>query len=150
MAFLRESKLEVMSREIVLRLWLKVSVDFVFSGSIGVSGGILVILCVSGGRWLPEGWECGIVSMYAPLCPDKQAALWLDLVEVLVSEIRPICVSGDLNMARWPFVRSRCPSLSWFSYFGSGNYGSRIFLFLVTISLVDLFLNVRKCCLPYG
>ncbi|KAK8661415.1 hypothetical protein V6N13_091020 [Hibiscus sabdariffa] len=113
MVFLLETKMESVDDSLVKSLWWTDSFRYVFSPSVGLAGGILIIWEVSkfsmfevhegscflfvSGLWLIENWNCGMVATYAPCGVVEQGACWRSLSVLILSCGLPICCGGGFN-----------------------------------------------------
>ncbi|KAK8595379.1 hypothetical protein V6N13_016752 [Hibiscus sabdariffa] len=113
MVFLLESKMESVGDSMVKSVWWTDSFRYVFSPSVGLAGGILIIWEVSkfsmskvhdgscflyvSGLWLIENCYCGMVATYSPCGAVEQGACWRSLSVLISSCGLPVCCGGDFN-----------------------------------------------------
>ncbi|KAH1063237.1 hypothetical protein J1N35_028224 [Gossypium stocksii] len=95
--FLRETKLEEVSGDLVRRIWGDDNFEFRFAAAVGRSGGLITIwdkscfmlkkdfcalhLIVVGGNWCSEGWEGVLINVYAPNLLREQKIFWEEMLE---------------------------------------------------------------------
>jgi exonuclease III len=111
---IQETKLEMVDRSLVTRLWGGEEVDWRFSSSRGRSGGVLTMWSRVNGcyldsfhgpgylgvllEWGRQKEKCLILNVYAPSNIHQKKALWVDLLvalQVYVADFK--CVLGDFN-----------------------------------------------------
>jgi len=111
-AILLESKLEEVSREIILSLWGRPQVKWIFLPSVGRSGGIIIILdtqlvelvdsrvrvysvcCIL--RSIEDNFIWGLIGIYGPNDDALRVDLWEELPSFLSCWDIPWCLGGDL------------------------------------------------------
>jgi exonuclease III len=153
---IQETKLEVVDKKLVTRLWGCEEVDWRFSSSRGRSGGVLIMWNSAKGcyidsfqgsgylgvilEWGLKKEKCLLLNVYAPCNIHLKKVLWVDLLvalQVYTAEFK--CVLGDFNSIR---------SLDERKGVGTGNDASedsRLFnIFIENSGLIDLPLMGRK------
>ncbi|TYJ02559.1 hypothetical protein E1A91_A13G238000v1 [Gossypium mustelinum] len=150
--FLQETKLELVTMDVVRKLWGDDNCEFRFVAVTGRSGGLLTMwnkyeflllkewsdgrLLVIKGRWVKEDLEVVLINVYAPNLVYEQNILWGVLTEVIIQFASPWIRGGDFNVVQCRSERSRCV--------GSAK-GSREFdNFIQTCKLIDLPLVGKK------
>ncbi|XP_016206964.1 uncharacterized protein LOC107647403 [Arachis ipaensis] len=108
-----ETKLQVVNKFDVVRIWGSDAVGWEFVGSIGMSGGLLLMWdellfrmnnCYKGDRWLcVEGvllkneFNCAFCLVYGPHMRIEKLAVWEELSYIAGLCQVPICYMGDFN-----------------------------------------------------
>ncbi|KAK8595392.1 hypothetical protein V6N13_016765 [Hibiscus sabdariffa] len=161
MVFLLESKMESVGDSMVKSVWWKDSFRYVFSPSVGLAGGILIIWEVSkfsmsevhdgscflyvSGLWLIENWNCGMVATYAPCGAVEQGACWWSLSVLISSCGLLVCCGGDFNSAGLlDLPASGCK----YTWHGSESKASRLDRFLVLVLWIEKFMDLVQHNLP--
>jgi exonuclease III len=119
---LQETKMECMTRSLVMSLWGCHYVDWVFLGSVGASGGILVmwdrrtveIMEEAVGQYsvsckfknVVDQFVWAFTGVYGPNMDNARRLLWDELAGVSQWWGVPWCVGGDFNVVHFPFERS--------------------------------------------
>jgi exonuclease III len=119
---LMETKMEVITREVVRSLWGCQHVDWCFMGASGASGGILIMWdrravekvddCV--GRYtlavslrnVDDNFLWAFWGVYGPNDDGERRVLWNEMTGLMSWWDRPWCFGGDFNVVRFPSERS--------------------------------------------
>ncbi|GLT55575.1 hypothetical protein SLA2020_286860 [Shorea laevis] len=114
-------KLEVISREVIRSVWGCLYVDWLYLGSRGASGGILlmwdrrvvekveecvgrfVVACAF--RSVTENFEWAFAGIYGPNDDVERRGLWDELAGLMALWDLPWCMGGDFNVVRYPGER---------------------------------------------
>ncbi len=117
----QETKLELVTRRLVRSLWSCHYVDWVFLGSVGASGGILImwdkrvmeqvdeaighysLSCKF--RNVADRYEWAFTGVYGPNVDSERGVLWDELAGINSWWDVPWCVGGDFNVVRFPSER---------------------------------------------
>ncbi|KAK8319400.1 hypothetical protein V6Z11_A13G239300 [Gossypium hirsutum] len=149
---MRETKLELVTMDVVRKLWGDDNCEFRFVAATGRSGGLLTMwnkdeflllkewsdgrLLVIKGRWVKEDLEVVLINVYAPNLVYEQSILWGVLTELIIQFASPWIRGGDFNVVQCRSERSRCVG---------STKGSREFdNFIQTCKLIDLPLVGKK------
>ncbi|KAB1669795.1 hypothetical protein ES319_1Z009700v1 [Gossypium barbadense] len=149
---MRETKLKLVTMDVVRKLWGDDNCEFRFVAATGRSGGLLTMwnkdeflllkewsdgrLLVIKGRWVKEDLEVVLINVYASNLVYEQNILWGVLTELIIQFASPWIRGGDFNVVQCRSERSRCV--------GSAK-GSREFdNFIQTCKLIDLPLVGKK------
>jgi exonuclease III len=125
---LQETKLELISRSLVKSLWGCHHVDWAVIGSVGASGGILVMwdrrvvekVEEAIGQYsvsckfqnVEDQFEWAFSGVYGPNTDSDRHFMWDELSGVCSWWGVPWCVAGDFNVVRFPSERSGSAGLS--------------------------------------
>jgi exonuclease III len=125
---LQETKLELVSRSLVKSLWGCHYVDWAVIGSVGASGGILVMwdrrvvekVEEAIGQYsvsckfqnVEDQFEWAFSGVYGPNTDSDRHFMWDELSGVCSWWGVPWCVAGDFNVVRFPSERSGSVGLS--------------------------------------
>jgi exonuclease III len=119
---LQETKLDLITRGIVRSLWGIHHVDWVYLGSDGASGGILLmwdrrvvekideavglfsVSCKF--RCISDQYEWAFSGVYGPQSNRDRRVMWDELSGLATWWGTPWCVGGDFNVIRFPSERS--------------------------------------------
>ncbi|GKV27405.1 hypothetical protein SLEP1_g36578 [Rubroshorea leprosula] len=124
----RETKLEIVDKNICRRVWGTDDFDWVVKASNGLSGGLLSIwnskvfrkidviegenfLGVSG-LWGEEDSLVYIINIYSPCQLPGKRALWEELQGLITSRGGKWCLAGDFNAVRKEEERAGCRELT--------------------------------------
>lgn len=104
--FVQETKLESLNRITAQRLWGGGNMEFMFSNSVGASGGLLIMwrksfftisnviiqryFIVLQGR--VGDFECSLVNVYAPNDEAQRRVMWGDLAAIKGTTQEPWCL----------------------------------------------------------
>jgi exonuclease III len=118
---LQETKLEVISKEVIRSVWGCLYVDWLYLGSRGASGGILlmwdrrvvekveecvgrfVVACAF--RCVTENFEWAFAGIYGPNDDVEIRGLWDELAGLMALWDLSWCIGGDFNVVRYPGER---------------------------------------------
>ncbi|TYH93990.1 hypothetical protein ES332_A12G011100v1 [Gossypium tomentosum] len=137
--FIQETKLEVIIKDAVRKLWRDDNCEFRFVAAVGRSGGLLTMwdknkfilfkdwsddrVIAIEGKWVKEDLDVVLINVYAPNIVSEQCTLWG-------------IVGGDFNVVRCRSERSNCLR---------SKKGSREFVnFINNCNLIDLPLLGKK------
>ena len=125
---LQESKLELINRGVIFSLWGGHHVDWLYLGSVGASGGVLLMwdnrvvekLEEAVGRFLVsckfknvvDQFVWAFTGVYGPNCDRDRGPLREELSGVCSWWDVPWCVGGDFNVVRFPSERSSSTSFT--------------------------------------
>ncbi|GJY65325.1 RNA-directed DNA polymerase, eukaryota [Tanacetum coccineum] len=152
---IQETKMENIGLFTVKALWGSLSFDFVFSPSVGSSGGILCVwdpnmfikdnVSISDsfvairGTWVPNSTKLLIVSVYAPQEVSERRLLW-EYIGHLIEQWDGECVIlGDFNEVRT--VQERFGTV--FNALGANAFNH----FIASASLLSVFPSLSAICL---
>jgi len=123
-----ETKMTVISREVVRSLWGCYHVDWCYLGANGALGGILLMLdrrvvekveeCVGRStvacslRNSGDNVVWAFVGVYGPNDDRDRRDLWVELAGLMSLWELPWCIGGDFNVVRFPSERSSGASYS--------------------------------------
>ena len=125
---LQETKMELITRQTVRSLWSCHHVDWIYLGSIGASGGILVtwdsrvvenvgeavgyysVSCKFRNVDNQDLWT--FLGVYGPNLDRDRSLLWEELSGVISWWEAPWCVAGDFNVVRFPSEKSGTASFT--------------------------------------
>ncbi|GMI72221.1 hypothetical protein HRI_000891400 [Hibiscus trionum] len=157
MVFLQETKLELITEQIVKKVWHSDNFVFVFAPAVGRSGGLLVVweatrfqlektevqqqYIALWGRWVMDDWKCGMMNIYAPCSIDGQRELWENIVIESQKIALPWCVAGDFNVVKTMEERRCC--------YGSQQGMTAFVSFIEGMGLIDVKV-VGKCFTWFG
>ncbi|KAK8650313.1 hypothetical protein V6N13_139958 [Hibiscus sabdariffa] len=99
MVFLIETKLELLSESLIKSIWWTDSFRYVFSPSVGLSCGIIIML---------KDWKCGMLVTYVPCGVMEQVVCWQSLSALIVSCDVSVCCGGDFNAVFLLAERRNC------------------------------------------
>ncbi|GKC54471.1 RNA-directed DNA polymerase, eukaryota, partial [Tanacetum coccineum] len=113
---LQETKLESLEFFNIRRCWGNFNFDYVYSSSVGYSGGILCVwdpkmfhkdnatvsdyFVMVRGKWIPNGRMILIISIYAPQELSEKKMLWDYLTMVIGNWQGDVVIMGDFNEVR--------------------------------------------------
>ncbi|GJX74901.1 RNA-directed DNA polymerase, eukaryota [Tanacetum coccineum] len=146
---IQETKMEKMSHMDVKFMWGNSNYDFVYSDSLGNSGGILCIwessifkkdyatisdnFVAVYGTWIPCNVKVLLISIYAPQQPAHKRDLWVYMSTLLGRWSGEVIIMGDFNEVR--FKEERRGS-------GFNQSGARVFnQFITSSGIVDVKLE---------
>lgn len=125
--FIQESKLELVSKEIIRKFWGDANFGFKFFAAVGNSRGIITIWDKSRfaigsyccfrhfvaveGSWVIEGAVVTLINVYAPSDVFEQKQAWEEIGELKVLFLSPRILEGDFNAVRNRSERSNCVGL---------------------------------------
>jgi exonuclease III len=125
---LQETKLGLISSRVVRSLWSCPYVDWVFLGSNGASGGILLMwdrrvvekiedavgqyLVSCKFKTIMDQREWMYTGVYGPNLDSEKQGLWDELARVKSWWDVPWCVGGDFNMVHFPVEKSHSTSFT--------------------------------------
>ena len=125
---LQESKLEWIIRGIVPRIWSCPYVDWLFLGSDGASGGILLMwdsqvvekVGEAVGHFsvsckfknVGDQFEWAFTGVYGPNLNSRHRLMWEELTGLISWWDLPWCLGGDFNIIRFPSERLGAASFS--------------------------------------
>ncbi|KAG8502299.1 hypothetical protein CXB51_002210 [Gossypium anomalum] len=150
----KESKLEIVSGDLIRRIWGDENFDFRYVGALGRSGGLITIwnklifllkkeYCGNGfimleGNWLSEGWDGVLINVYAPNLLSEQRSFWEEMLMLMFRNqfSKHWIMGGDFNGITNKDERSNCVGL----LKGSRDFG----MFIDNCKLVDLPLMGKK------
>ncbi|GMJ13334.1 hypothetical protein HRI_005002600 [Hibiscus trionum] len=115
-AFIQETKKEMISIELVRKFWADDNFDFRFVGSIGKSGGILTIwdknkfeetsytikesFLFIEGKWMSTNLQIALANVYAPCSIHNQKLLWEEIRSQKIVSCVCWFLGGDFNAIR--------------------------------------------------
>ncbi|XP_071717955.1 uncharacterized protein [Rutidosis leptorrhynchoides] len=118
----QETKLNLVNRQWVQRLWGNNNCDFLQKEKIGKSGGQLLIWDTSyfaatnaivfdrvigiRGIWKSSGDELNVLNVYGPHDDSRKKLLWETLSKTINDDLWVLC--GDFNEVRYPEERLNC------------------------------------------
>ncbi|KAG6666005.1 hypothetical protein CIPAW_01G000700 [Carya illinoinensis] len=134
---LQETKLELITRQIVRSLWRGHHVGWSYLPSKGASGGILIMFdkrvverlehCVGDFSVacffvnIEDGFRWAFIGVYGPNLDVERRSMWEELAGILSWWELPSCLGGDFNVSHFPSERSNTsyitPAMSDFSDF---------------------------------
>ena len=125
---LQETKLEWITRGIVRSIWSCPYVDWLYLGSDGASGGILLIWNSRVVEKVEEAvghfsvscefknvgdqFEWAFTSVYGPNLNNRRRLMWEELTGLISWWDLPWCLGGDFNIIRFPSERLGAASFS--------------------------------------
>ena len=135
--------MELINRGVISSLWGGQYLDWLYLGSVGVSGGILLMwdnrvvdkVEEAVGRFsvsckfknVVDHFVCAFTHFYGPTSDRDRSFLWEELAGLRSWWDVPWCVEGDFNVVQFPFERS-----------GSANFTSAMHRFSAFISKQSL------------
>ncbi|KAK8569154.1 hypothetical protein V6N12_007686 [Hibiscus sabdariffa] len=81
MVFVQETKLEMITRNLIQNVWFRL-VDSIVQRQFAMVQE----------RWLDDAGRCGLISVYAPCVLDQELRLWDELIEVMAHNRSNWCV----------------------------------------------------------
>lgn len=110
---IQESKLEEVSSKLIRTVWKGCDIDWIFSPSVGNSGGIISLWSKSylnvstshitrnwvaiHGTLLSGNHECMIINVYNPCTIDARAIVWREISDHIKESNVPCIIMGDFN-----------------------------------------------------
>lgn len=123
MVFVQETKLEAVERVDIQKIWGSANLEFICSGSVGASGGLLSIWnkefftvnnmvvqrsFISMSGLLYGEFPCTLVNVYASNEAVARRVLWEELLVLKAGCNAPWCIAGDFNEIRVISERVGC------------------------------------------
>lgn len=119
--FIQETKMEMCNSKIIKSLWNSTNIEWLFSPSIGNSGGIITMwkgdYFKASSHKIEKNWIaiCGLLSschfngtlinIYNPCNKEERAIIWQDIVEFHNVTSLPCLILGDFNEVLDPIER---------------------------------------------